>query len=204
MAALSRSEVFTRMARGRHRRGYKRPVPVRDNGTPELQAKRLAIVGHKVDPKTGQRTQRDTHKAAFPLDAMLERGYIDQDQYSAGRRYGWLYSAVYGDKLPTSDGGGVGNGLPCGEAVECPSCRDCSARKIALAWRKAHLAIPDCRAKDALENVSVYHRFPRWYVVEGGRLLVLRGSDVANRKALLRALDALVKAGVVMREKVAA
>jgi len=192
------------MARGRHRRGYRRPVPERDQGTPELQAKRRAIVGHTIDPKTGQRVPRDTQKASFPLDAMLERGYIDQDQYSAGRRYGWLYSAVFGDRLPTSDGGGAGDGLPCGESVDCPSCRDCGPRKIAAAWRKAHLAIPDRRAKDALENVAVYCRFPRWYVVEGGGLLVLRGSDVANRKALLRALDALVGAGIIMRQQEAA
>jgi hypothetical protein len=50
----------------------------------------------------------------------------------------------------------------------------------------------------------VYGRWPRWFVALIGGLLVHRPSDHAERVALMRALDALVAIGCIMREKDAA
>lgn len=174
---------------GRHRAGYRRPKQQYDEGTPELRAKREAIVGRDGDPS----------KSTNPLEAMMTRGYITLEQCSAGRRYGWLYQKALGRKLdgdPTRSDPTV-----CGEAATCPKCEDCSALKIANAWRRAHAALPDRRAKDELENAAVYQRWPRWFLVQAGRIIVHRPSDTSARNALTRALDALVAIGCVVREK---
>jgi hypothetical protein len=200
MAALSRSEVYTGMAgKGKHRKGYRRPVARRDEGTPELQAKRLAIVGHQIDPKTRQRQPRDTSKSITPLAAMEVRGILTADQHAAGRRYAWLYMKAINRRIDGMQTGG-GDAVACCLRAGTP-CKDCTAAKIQAAWVRAHKAIPDRRAKDALENATVYGRWPRWFVALIGGLLVHRPSDHAERVALMRGLDALVAIGCVMREK---
>jgi hypothetical protein len=188
--------------KGKHRKGYRRPIPRRDDGTPELQAKRLAIVGHTVDQKTRGRVPRDASKSISPLAAMEVRGILTADQHSAGRRYDWLYKKAIGRRTDAMQTGG-GDAIPCCLRAG-PPCKDCTAAKIQAAWVRAYKAIPDRRAKDALENVAVYGRWPRWFVALIGGLLVHRPSDHAERVALMRALDALVAIGCIMREKDAA
>ena len=202
--ALEAVVGMARARKGKHRPGYRRPPVQIDLGTLELQAKRRAIVGRTV--------QRDAqgnavivpgnpHKSTCPLDALLERGCIDAAQYAAGRRYSWLYARALGRQLDPIEVSISGLYAMCGEAEDCPSCKDCTPRKIANAWRAAYSAIPDRRAKDAVDNCTVYHRWPRWFVALIGGLLVHRPSDYTDRAALIRGLNALVAAGCVMRDR---
>lgn len=85
--------------KGRPRReGRRSPagrwMPSVDHGTPELQARRLRIVGENGDPAL----------AATLAGALFARGLIDREQLDAADRYRALRCALYGAPWPPSGG----------------------------------------------------------------------------------------------------
>jgi len=62
-----------------------------DTGTPELQARRLALVG-------GVGTGADPALSTTPLGRLLALGLITRDEYRGGQAYAWLYRQATGWK----------------------------------------------------------------------------------------------------------
>jgi len=118
------------------------PKTERDGPTPELMAKRLALVGPGGDPAL----------AGYPLGVLLARGLIDRDQHDAGVYYAYLAGRILGKIHP----GPVGNGYynPHGD--------DAAQEIIEPLWRDACKSLMGVsrRAKDAVDNVAVYQRLP--------------------------------------------
>lgn len=162
-------------------RGRPRTRP-QDYGTPELIAKRRALVGEGAP-----------ELAEYPLGIMLARGIISQDQHNSGRQYAWLYGSVIGRtnvKSMLADAKG--------EAAEDP--RQADAEASFRRCKEAMLRVGR-RACDALENAAIFERVPYWLKREIGSVHVVRPSEIAERKAIQAALDALV--GILGGERVA-
>ena len=130
-----------RKSRRKHAR-----VPRIDHGTPELQQKRIGLVG-----------QGDLTKSDHVLGILLERGIITQGQYRAGQRYKYLMR-VGVDRGALAPGDG--NSATMLTADE----RSMAEAKITQRWHEATdvLLRAGRRAKDAVENVAVFDRMPRW------------------------------------------
>lgn len=62
----------------------------REAGTPELQAKRRALVGENADPAL----------STAALDIMYARGQLTQEQRDSGIRYRFVRSCLYGSPWP--------------------------------------------------------------------------------------------------------
>ena len=199
MAAVLR-EIFPLSKRTKNTR-RKRTPPRIDYGTPEAVAKRRAIVGVSVKREANGQTQivpNDPTKAESPAGAMLVRGLITLEQYGAAERFAWLYSTMFGNMLPTTDRvPGVTSAPCCGVN---PPCKDCSAAKLEAKWKQASAAL-DGASRNAVANVAVFKRWPRWLLREIGRNLYPRPSEDRERKALLAGLDALVAVGCVVMER---
>lgn len=162
-------------------RGRPRTRP-QDYGTPELIAKRWALVGEGA-----------AELAEYPLGVMLARGIITQDQHNSGQRYAWLYGNIIGRVT-------IKNVLAPskGEAIEDPRQAEMEA---AFRLCKNALLMAGRRACNALENAAVFERLPYWLMREMGRVHVVRPSEIAERAAIRSALDALV--GVLGGERAA-
>jgi hypothetical protein len=70
---------------GKLSRAYKRNPEVRDQGTRELQAKRLALVNGG-----------DPQMAASAATILYANGILDAEQRDAALRYGWAHALTYG------------------------------------------------------------------------------------------------------------
>lgn len=153
-------------------RGRPRTRP-QDYGTPELIAKRRALIGEGA-----------LELAEYPLGVMLARGIIDQEQHNGGVYYAWLYGRVIGR---TKVKGVLGDNF--GEPEDGPF-----QAKIQASFRECKDAILRAgrRATDAFENVAVFEREPYWLKRELGRVHVVRDSEVAERRAIQSALAALL------------
>lgn len=151
-----------------------RPRTHQDFGTPELIAKRQAVVGEGA-PEMSE----------YPLGIMLALGIISQDQHNVGVRYSALYRKSVGRRVTVRSIASPSAGEPD---------EDPKQDEIEYAWRRCKTALLGCgrRACDAFENAAIFHRFPYWLQRELGSVHVVRHSEIAERKAILTALDALV------------
>jgi len=99
--------------------------------------------------KIGSIANGNAQRGAYPLGALLERGFIDHSMHDAGVRYAELYGRVFGRTTPgTSDGG--------------PELSEAAMEKCELDyWDAANLLASHSRAiKDAVENAAVFSRYP--------------------------------------------
>lgn len=122
--------------RGRPRK----TTPLVDRGTPELQARRGADQMH-----------------SYPLGVLFLAGDITEDQHQAGCWYAWLYGFVCGRTTPAAmdwnhQPGGNRDGWPDGLTGRLEEYFRIAADALAR----------DRRAKDAVDNLVVYCRTPRW------------------------------------------
>lgn len=170
--------------------------------------KRRAIVGVSVKRDSSGQAQivpNDPSKAESPAGTMLVRGLISVEQYGAVERFAWLYSTMFGQMLPTTDRVPGVTSAPCCGVI--PPCKDCSAAKLESKWKQASAALDrhPRSVRDAVANVAVFKRWPRWLLREIGRNLYPRSSEDRERQALLAGLDALISVGcVVIERKIAA
>ena len=121
----------------------------RDNGTTELQAKRLAAVGAGADPALS---------ATMP-GVLYARGVLDQEQFDRAERYRHLRCALYGPPWPANAPVGS-NGLPDDEAI----------RRMQKSFD--NLVAPlDPRERSVVSRVCVFDERP-----DPGEVDVLRGA----------------------------
>jgi hypothetical protein len=110
--------------------------------TPELMAKKLALVGPGGDPTL----------AAYPVGVLLARGFATRDMHDAATYYAYIAGRILGKIHP----GPVAHGFynPHGD--------DKAQEIIEPLWRDACAALMGVsrRAKDAVDNVAVYQRYP--------------------------------------------
>lgn len=119
--------------------------------TPELEAKR-ALIATSPDPKANHNRNGDATLSTCPLDALLARGFITEQQHQAGESYARLYRIVNGKGMPkVMDSGGPG-----GEISEAVLIR---AKETYLLAASALLAVSR-RVKDAVDNATVFERWP--------------------------------------------
>jgi hypothetical protein len=163
--------VIEMVKRGRVRRGP-------DRGTDQAQAKRAALVGPTGDPV----------RAEYPLGVLLERGIIDEEMHTAGLRYAGRARAM----------------LPRVNLRQASTPRlmtnEAEATKESK-WRHSCEALLDIgrAAKDAVDNLCVYERAPRWLLAQVNGWEP-RKSDERERLALTLGLDALAKMEFGQRE----
>lgn len=157
--------------------GRGRPKVNHERGpTPEAMEKRMALAGPKGNPE----------KAWNALGVLRERGIIAQLQHDAGARYAGLRARCIGRadvRIPGNDpaGSGASDGTDPREVAlhrEFNDMRD----DLRRAGR---------RAFDAVQNVAVFDRLPRWALTTSPR-----PSDEAERKALLDGLTAIAPCDV--------
>lgn len=74
--------------------------PAIDTGTPEMQARRIALVG----------SHGDLALAEYPLGVLLARKLITQQEHDAGRYFAYLYGRVVGRTSAKVPGGQTGWG----------------------------------------------------------------------------------------------
>lgn len=117
------------------------PKPMNDGPTPELLAKRIALVGDGKDPRGG-----------YPLGVLWAQGLITQDMHDAGVYYGYLAGRILGKVHPGPASGGVYDQFKDDEAQEI----------IEPLWRDACQVLMGVsrRAKDMVDNCAVHLREP--------------------------------------------
>ena len=110
--------------------------------TPELTAKKLALVGPHGDPVL----------ASYPLGVLLARRIINQDHHDAAIYYAYIRGRVLGKAHPG----------PAVNGVYDPGVDDRAQEVIEPLWRDACAALMGVsrRAKDAVDNMAYYQRFP--------------------------------------------
>lgn len=164
--------MATRVKRSTGRGRPRTARPKVDRGTPELRAKRQAMVGG-ADPVL----------AEHPLGILYARDILDADQYRAGLRYAFLFGKVYGR---TTAATGEMERLSGGDAGPDLSDRDAERYEADLRRARTCLLAVGRAAKDAVDNAAVYERLPAWLFrgrpAPGARRPLVEG---------LRALDAL-------------
>jgi len=157
--------------------------PARDTGTPEAQARRMALAFYR--DKDGKSQMGDTAKTSTPLDALLANRTITQNQHDAGERFGRWYRCVYGRANGRRATGG-----------EVPD-------EILAKWepklRDAMAALHDrSRAQlDIVVNICAYERFMRWVPVQ--RRLVRHAKQVELLRAGLDLVAGVPVKGEVRR-----
>lgn len=123
------------------KRGRPRKTPeIVDRGTAELQARRGVDQRH-----------------SYPLGVLFMAGDITEDQHQAGCWYAWLYGFTCGRVTTAAvdwnhQPGGNREGWPDG----------LTGRFEEYFKRVAGDLATDRRAKDAVDNLVVYGRAPRW------------------------------------------
>lgn len=166
------------------RRGRGRPKsdrPETDLGTPEAQARRARLAG-----------PGDPSLAEYPLGILLARGLIGPDQHEAGCYYGFLYGRAVGrtrlscaaiyERLASESRGDM---APANEDEE-------RRRQELFRLGKNRLLAAGRRVCDAVENLVVFSRAPRFLDAAGRRGAAARRGDAAELAAVIAGLDALV------------
>ncbi len=145
-----------------------------DNGTPEMQRMRKMLVGHEND-----------QRASYPLGVMLARNIITQAEHDAAVHYAHVVQKATGRWQ--SNEGGISLD-PDSEAAAK------STLKAELAWKEyaAKLLAQGRQIKDAIDNLAIYSRFPRWLI----RLCLnepLSPSDAAHVKKIVAGIASMQK-----------
>lgn len=161
------------MAKGRKKR---QPTPARF-GAPDWRigaAYRFSkIFGVHVTPD----------KVECPVLLFVTVGIITEDQEKAANSWQALYAYRNpGIRQPTGDGKSTFFD------ADDPDERD---QALNDAWHRASRVMPR-QVRDALDNVVVYHRWPKWFQARCG---YTRDSsrDMKRRQELMEALDCLVR-----------
>ena len=127
----------------------------RDAGTDELAVRRQWWA--TFETSEGEVVMGDVTKTSYPLGVLLLNGSISEDQHRAACRYAWLYSAALGRSVHVT--AVAFDRLPGGDD-------DPSTDQRRAAWMrefKAASAIFSSRKMlDAVVNLAVYERTPRW------------------------------------------
>lgn len=146
--------------------------PEPDRGTPELRAKREALVGHG-----------DPVLSAHPLGVLLARDVIDEDLYGAGIRYAFLFGKVFGrTKIVAHYADALVGTRDLAELNDDDVAR--FERALRDCWQAVQPLGP--RAKRLLDDVAVYERFPGWILADR-----LGAEDRADRRLLVASLRAM-------------
>lgn len=152
--------------------------PANDTGTPELQARRSALVG-----------PGDPALAEYPLGIMLARGLITAEEHEAGCYYAALYARAV-----------ARTSLSCAhiyrrmlaESGRAMDLDDKSQAHIERLFRqgKNNLLAAGRRVSEATENLAVFGRPPRFLDRQVAKLR--RGADYSELRAVLNGLAVLV------------
>lgn len=147
-----------------------------DRGTPETQARRLILTGSLTD----QRNDR-------PLGVMEARGYLTRDQVVLCDRFAELARIALGKRM-NGDRGALG-GLDDARMAEATLRYNLQRNALLGAGRPV---------LDAIQNLAIYERWPRWLLsdINGWRV---RMSDLAAKRALMDGLSILSDGRVMAR-----
>lgn len=151
--------------------------PARDHGTPEVQRKRLMLVGYDADPVL----------AATPLGCIFARGYLGdlkddreaeraKDRYEAGLEFGKLHAALY-QRWRSAIG---------------PQASD---DRLADLQRRFNAMVEwlNDRQRSVLTNVCAFGYWPIWFDCDRIGLHRLPEDD-ADQEHLISGLDVLASA----------
>jgi hypothetical protein len=166
-----RRKYGARTRSGRLSRAY--ATTCRDNGTEQVQARRLALCNGSPAELSGS-----------VLGILLANGHISVEQYRAGERYAWLRAVSFGLARPDVSF----------DHVDPYSPRLRSDEQLAR-LRERFEAVVGRLGRDqkhALDVIVIETRLPGWFRrVKLGR--GLSPADDAEREALLSGLKALAK-----------
>ncbi len=167
------------MAIWRKRGRPKLDRPSNDGGTPELQARRSALVG-----------AGDPALAEYPLGIMLARGLISAEEHEAGCYYAALYAKAV-----------ARTSLSCAhiyrrmlaESGRAQELDDKSQAHIERLFRhgKNRLLAAGRRVSEATENLAVFGR-PARFLDSRQTAQLRRGADHSEFQAVLEGLAVLV------------
>lgn len=163
MARKKRRCVRTKS--GRPSRAYKNPE-VRDNGTPQVQAKRKAMVGAEVDPAL----------ACSVPGILFAHGYLDREQRDMAFTYGKICDAVYKPLWPPNGPGGQ---------ISDQHLAKLQARLRALEARVT------ADQRDVVRNVAS-NAWPNWFDAKRLKLKELP-EDIRQHALLITGLDAMLE-----------
>ncbi|MGD9884595.1 MAG: hypothetical protein AB7E70_21690 [Hyphomicrobiaceae bacterium] len=146
--------------------------PRHDHGTPEVIAKRMALVGEGTPLRPA-----DPARAYYPLGVALERSIITDEQHEAAMRYRRAFCVAIGRPLRL----GV-PGMTEGASEELRA-------SLTLDWRAYVDALLRLgrQTKDTVDNLVLYDRWPLWLL--SGHIPTPK--DNRARERLLKGLDAL-------------
>lgn len=150
-----------------------------DQGTPEQQARRVALAAGG-----------DPVLAEHPLGVMLARGLISAEQHEAGCHYAMLYGRTVG---PTDLSVASLYRRLLAESGRGKEIDEADLARIQALYRlgKNRLLAAGRRVATATENIAVFGSPPRFLNrPAGGRLK--RGADFAELEAVLEGLSVLV------------
>lgn len=152
---MTKGRVIKLAKRGRPRKN----TEAVDRGTPELQSRR------GMD-----------QRASYPLGILFLAGDISEEQHQAGCWYAWLYGFVCGRTSPAAIDW---NAQPGGNR---DSWETGLTAKLEGYFKLAGGALAkDRRAKDAVDNLVVYSRHPRWMQPRRPLIADLREAEAFHR-----------------------
>jgi hypothetical protein len=167
--------------RGLGRRGRpKGERPAIDKGTPEQQARRLRLAAG-ADPVLTE----------YPLGMLLARHLITGEQHEVGCYYAYLYARTIGD-------GQVRCGFLYQQVasiwIGSEEISDATQAKIESLFRlgKNRLLAAGRRLCDAVENVAVFGRTPRFLNASDRRPDSAWRADATDLEAVRQGLDVLI------------
>jgi hypothetical protein len=142
---------------------------VRDQGTPEGQARRLALVNGSARPEL----------ASIPLDVCFARGVITREQHAVGLRFRQARTACFGTILPSRE---PGHGREPDEA------------RIATLERRYVRMLERLTVDQQLAVVAIaaLDLWPRW-LMQHLRSVPPAADDEAERADFIAGLDRLTK-----------
>jgi hypothetical protein len=153
-----------------------------DQGASRVQVRREWWVTYET--AKGEVMTGDLALADYPLGTLYTNGSINDDMWRAGSRYAWLYCARVGRSVHVT--ATALDPLPPGKDEDTAEQQDRRAR-WGQEFHAAQAALGGRRAlRDALENLVVYERIPRWM-----RPQVPRESDIQEARMVLEALTML-------------
>jgi hypothetical protein len=164
-----------RTGSGRASRAYKSPE-VRDQGTPEGQARRLAMVNGSARPEL----------ASIPLDVAFARGLVTSEQHAAGLKFRAARAACFGVLLPDRE---PGRGRAPDEDRVAQNERRYE-RMLARLSVDEQLAVVEVCALDA---------WPRWLMRVLRDVPPIATADEAERADLISGLDRLANSTETLR-----
>jgi hypothetical protein len=155
---------------GRPRRAYQRHPELRDQGTPEGQRRRAALVnGAPVE------------LAATVSGILFARGFISAEQKAAADRYAGLHRTAFGPAWRQM--------CPLAEAHGGPTIPDDRLIRLRQLLDELHARMTPEQRK-AVADVAVYGQIPDWFFAARLKLWMLP-EDEQERDALVSGLDAL-------------